>query len=116
MDNRKVVHVSSICHWVCLECGQRQEERIPPTTPDLTCQSCGCNFKNGDLTVNDKAWLIHVEYLAWPTYVSNRKGEYLVYAKDYIEAKAKVDKFLLASVKDKDKEYFHIVLTCSTLI
>ena len=52
MDNRPVVKVKLDCYWFCPECEERNEETIVPGTPDLTCQSCGANYKNGGLLTN----------------------------------------------------------------
>jgi hypothetical protein len=39
--------VASGYEWICDDCGEMNEEDVIPSTPDLTCQYCGCNYKNG---------------------------------------------------------------------
>jgi hypothetical protein len=53
MDNRPVVKVKAECYWYCPECNARNEETSIPDTSDLTCQSCGTNYKNGSEIVAD---------------------------------------------------------------
>jgi len=49
MDNRDVVHlVASGYEWLCPQCEEMQTAETVPGTPDLTCQSCGANYKHGD--------------------------------------------------------------------
>ena len=52
MDNRPVVKVKLDYCWFCPECKERNEEVVVPGTPDLTCQSCGANYKNGGVLTN----------------------------------------------------------------
>ncbi len=52
MDNRPVIKIELDYFWFCPECNARNEEAIVPGTPDLTCQSCGANYKNGGVLTN----------------------------------------------------------------
>jgi hypothetical protein len=47
MDNRPAIRVKADFYWYCPECGARNDETMVPDTPDLTCQGCGANYKNG---------------------------------------------------------------------
>lgn len=48
-DTRTVIYpVASGYDWICHECGKEQhEEAINLDVPDLTCQSCGANYRLG---------------------------------------------------------------------
>jgi len=39
--------VSSGYEWMCDECDYVNKEDTIPSTPDLTCQDCGCSYLNG---------------------------------------------------------------------
>jgi hypothetical protein len=47
MDNRPVVKPNKAYYWHCPECEARNEETTTSCASDLTCQSCGANYKNG---------------------------------------------------------------------
>jgi len=47
-DNRDVIElIPSGFEWLCPQCGGIEQCAHIPSTPDLTCQSCGANYKNG---------------------------------------------------------------------
>jgi len=55
LDNRPVIKIEekdSDFYWFCPECKARNEEVIVPGTPDLTCQACGANYKNGGSAID----------------------------------------------------------------
>jgi len=75
MDNRQIVKVrpKADYYWYCPECNARNEEVVIPNTPDLTCQKCGANYKNGsDLPRTPKCEILTLVVLgAWRSPISD---------------------------------------------
>jgi ribosomal protein L37AE/L43A len=63
MDNRPVISVTPEAYWFCPECNTRNEETVAVDISDLTCQSCGANYKNGGVIDIENAMTVTTEGL-----------------------------------------------------